>query len=279
LYFASTGKQGFGGFDIFKINLNSTEQAQNIGTPVNSEKDDFSFSFNKSRNVGYFSSNRNGMDAIFNLKPICTTTAIVTVINKKTGRVIPNALVAILDSNRNVISTLPTKEDGKVNYDIECETEYNLQVKAQNFETATVSLQKVKSGETVIQVQLIPEEVIITDTEVILKNVYFDFNKSNITSPGANELDKLVKVMKDNPNMIIFVKSHTDSKGSASYNLKLSEQRAQATVQYLISKGIDSIRISGKGFGDSEQKIKCGKNCSEEEHAQNRRSEFVIVKK
>jgi len=279
LYFASTGKQGFGGFDIYKINLTSSEQAQNIGAPVNSEKDDFCFTFNKSINAGYFSSNRNGMDAIFNVKPICTTTAIVTVINKKTGRVIPNALVAILDSNRNVISTLPTKEDGKVNYDIECETEYNLQVKAQNFETATVSLQKVKSGETVIQVQLIPEEVIITDTEVILKNVYFDFNKSNITSPGANELDKLVKVMKDNPNMIIFVKSHTDSKGSASYNLKLSEQRAQATVQYLISKGIDSIRISGKGFGDSEQKIKCGKNCSEEEHAQNRRSEFVIVKK
>jgi outer membrane protein OmpA-like peptidoglycan-associated protein len=166
-----------------------------------------------------------------------------------------------------------------VNYDIECETEYNLQVKAQNFETATVSLQKVKSGETVIQVQLIPEEVIITDTEVILKNVYFDFNRSNITSSGANELDKLVKVMKDNPNMIIFVKSHTDSKGSVSYNLKLSEQRAQATVQYLISKDIDSKRISGKGFGDSEQKIKCGENCSEEEHAQNRRSEFVIVKK
>ena len=112
-----------------------------------------------------------------------------------------------------------------------------------------------------------------------MKNVYFDFNKSNITSQGANELDKLVKVMRDYPNMVIFVKSHTDSKGSAVYNLKLSEQRAQATVQYLISKNIDSGRISGKGFGDSEQKIKCGANCTEEEHAQNRRSEFVIVKK
>ena len=279
LYFASTGKQGFGGFDIYKINLDLTEQAQNIGTPVNSEKDDFSFSFNKAINVGYFSSNRNGMDAIFNVKPICTANAIVTVVNKKTGLAIPNAMVTILDVKGNIISTLPSKTDGKVNYDIECETEYNIQAKAQNFETANLTIQKIKSGQTIIQVQLVPEEVIITDTEVILKNVYFDFNKSNITSQGANELDKLVKVMKDYPNMVIFVKSHTDSKGSAAYNLKLSEQRAQATVQYLISKNIDSGRISGKGFGSSEQKINCGANCTEEEHAQNRRSEFVIVKK
>ena len=114
---------------------------------------------------------------------------------------------------------------------------------------------------------------------MILKNVYFDFNKSNITSQGASELDKLVKVMKDNPKMFIFVKSHTDSKGSAAYNLKLSEQRAQSTVQYIISKGIESERISGKGFGNTEPKIACGADCTEEQHSQNRRSEFVIIKK
>jgi outer membrane protein OmpA-like peptidoglycan-associated protein len=120
--------------------------------------------------------------------------------------------------------------------------------------------------------------VIITVTEVILKNVYFDFDKSNITAQGASELDKLVKVMKENPTMVIFVKSHTDSKGKSAYNLKLSEQRAQSTVQYLLSKGITKDRISGKGFGNTEPKVKCT-SCTEEEHAQNRRSEFVIVKK
>jgi outer membrane protein OmpA-like peptidoglycan-associated protein len=85
--------------------------------------------------------------------------------------------------------------------------------------------------------------------------------------------------MKDNPKMFIFVKSHTDSKGSAAYNLKLSEQRAQSTVQYIISKGIESERISGKGFGNTEPKIACGADCTEEQHSQNRRSEFVIIKK
>jgi len=125
---------------------------------------------------------------------------------------------------------------------------------------------------------LVPIEVIITDKEVVLNNVYFDFDKSNITSQGANELDKLVGVMKQYPGMVIFVKSHTDSKGSAPYNLNLSERRAQSTVQYLMSKGITKDRISGKGFGSSELKINCAP-CTEEEHAQNRRSEFLIVKK
>jgi outer membrane protein OmpA-like peptidoglycan-associated protein len=111
-----------------------------------------------------------------------------------------------------------------------------------------------------------------------LKNVFFDFDRSNITAQGANELDKLVKVMKDNPFMVIFVKSHTDSKGKSSYNLSLSEQRAQSTVQYLLSKGIIKERISGKGYGNTEPKVKCS-SCTEEEHSQNRRSEFVIIKK
>ena len=79
--------------------------------------------------------------------------------------------------------------------------------------------------------------------------------------------------------MIIFVKSHTDSSGNLNYNLKLSEERAQATVQYVISKGINKNRIYGKGYGFSEPKIKCNPNCTEEENSINRRSEFIIIKK
>lgn len=279
LYFASSGKQGFGGLDVFKINLNTSDQAQNIGKPVNTEKDDFSFSYNKTANVAYFSSNRNGSDAIYTAKPICSAEAIAVVTNQKTAAILAHASVAILDSKGNVITTKETDSEGKVNYDIECETAYAFQIAAKDFETATFPIQKVKSGQVVVKAQLEPTVIVITNSEVLLKPVYFDFDKSNITALGANELDKLIKVMKDNPTMIIFVKSHTDFKGSDAYNLKLSEQRAQSTVQYLISKGIENKRISGKGFGSSEPKIKCLANCSEEEDAQNRRSEFVVVKK
>jgi len=279
LYFASSGRQGYGAYDIFKINLSALEAAINLGKPVNSEKDDFSFSFNKLQDVGYFSSNRSGLDAIYTALPICKANSLVTVTDKKTGQIIINALVTISDSNENILSSKATNADGKVDFDLQCNTVYLLKISASNYEDKSATISKIVTGESTISVTLDPFEVIITETEVLLKNVYFDFNKSNITSQGAAELDKLVKVMKDNPNMVIFVKSHTDSKGSAPYNLKLSEQRAQSTVQYIISKGIESESISGKGFGNAEPKINCETDCSEEQHSQNRRSEFVIIKK
>jgi outer membrane protein OmpA-like peptidoglycan-associated protein len=85
--------------------------------------------------------------------------------------------------------------------------------------------------------------------------------------------------MKANPTMVIMAKAHTDNRGSDKYNMNLSNQRAKATVQYVISKGIARERISGQGYGESEPKVNCGENCTEEQHAQNRRSEFIIVKK
>jgi outer membrane protein OmpA-like peptidoglycan-associated protein/tetratricopeptide (TPR) repeat protein len=279
LYFGSAGRQGYGGYDVYRVALNTTDAVQNLGKPVNSEKDDFSFSFNKKANVGYFSTNRNGSDAIYTAIPVCTAQAIVKVTNGKTGAPLANASVAILDFKDNVIATKQTDSEGRVNYEIACKMGYNLLVTAANYEKGTFSVKSVISGDSFVDAALTPVEVVITDTEVVLKNVYFEFNKSNITAQGAGELDKLVKVMKDNPTMVIFVKSHTDSKGSAAYNLKLSEQRAQATVQYIISRGIAKDRISGKGFGSSELKVNCGKACTEEQHAQNRRSEFLIVKK
>jgi len=279
LYFASSGRQGYGAYDIFKINLSTSDAAINLGKPVNSEKDDFSFSFNKLHDVGYFSSNRSGLDAIYSALPICKASSLVTATDIKSGTIIANALVTISDTNGNILSSATTNADGQVKFDLQCNTEYLLKISASNYEDKSATISKIQGGGVPKTVQLNPFEVIITETEVLLNNVYFDFNKSNITSQGAAELDKLVKVMKDNPKMVIFVKSHTDSKGSAAYNLKLSEQRAQSTVQYVISKGIESERISGKGFGNTEPKIACGTDCTEEQHSQNRRSEFTIVKK
>ncbi len=279
LYFSSTGKFGLGGYDVFKIDLNTNKPAENIGKPVNSEKDDFSFSYNKTANIGFFSSNRSGTDAIYSANPICNTNIILLVSDKKTGNIITNATVSISDKKGNIIASKFTDLNGKVSYEISCSKDYNFQVSAPNYETTSYSIELLNSEEKNISISLDPLSVIITDTEVILSPVYFDFNKSNITSLGAAELDKLVKVMQDYPKMIIFVKSHTDSKGNSEYNLTLSEKRAQSTVQYIVSKGISNERISGKGFGSTEQKIKCGLNCTEEENSQNRRSEFLIVKK
>lgn len=279
LYFSSLSRQGFGGFDIFKADLNKGTEAVNLGKPVNSEKDDFSFSFNSAKNVGFYSSNRAGTDDIYTATPVCGVEAIAFVKDKNTGAVLSDAKVAILDGKQNIIATKQSNAKGEVSYDVDCDTEYIFLVEKSSYDAAQFTVAKAKKGQVKVDALLMPEEVTITETQVVLKDITFEYNKSNITKEGARELDKLVKVLNNRPAMVLFVKSHTDTKGSDAYNKKLSEQRAQSTVQYVISKGISATRITGKGYGESEPKINCGDNCTAEQDAQNRRSEFLIVKK
>jgi len=280
LYFSSDAKQGLGGMDVYKIDLKAGTEAKNVGKPVNSNKDDFSFSFNENKNFGFVASNRNGNDDIFGLLPICNYEVNTIVTNAKTGAVLAGAKVSILDDKNNVIATEQSNVKGEVSYKVECEKSYSIQAVKDGFESNSFAVSKSnsKGGSTKIAAILNPIEVIITETQVILNPIFFEFNKSNITKEGAFELDKLVQVIKANEKLVIFAKSHTDSRGSDEFNLLLSDKRSKATIQYIISKGIDTARISGKGYGESEPKVVCGEDCTEEQHAQNRRSEFLIVK-
>ncbi|BCY27586.1 OmpA family protein [Flavobacterium okayamense] len=278
LYFASNAREGFGGFDIFKIDLAKDNEPLNVGEPVNTEKDDFSFAFNTDKKVAFFSSNRAGVDNIYMATPICGVNGLVLVKNSKTGTVIEGVLVSVLDDQNNVVSTNTTNDQGNAKFGLACEKDYNFNASRSGFENAVASMSKSEGGEEIIEILMDPIKPIITETEVILNPIFFEFNRSNITKQGAEELDRLVDVMNEHPEMVIFAKSHTDSRGGDKYNLNLSDRRAKATVQYIISKGIDKERISGQGFGETEPKVDC-KKCTEEEHAQNRRSEFLIVKK
>jgi outer membrane protein OmpA-like peptidoglycan-associated protein/tetratricopeptide (TPR) repeat protein len=278
LYFSSDSRQGLGGLDVYFINLNKSEDAQNLGKPVNSEKDDFSFSFNTKRNLGFFSSNREESDDLYIAKPLCNVESTIHVTNAVTGVILEGATVSILDDKKNIIETKISDVSGNVDFILECNTEYSLQVAKDGFESGVFGIAKNKGGKLNVPTPLNPIEVIIKPTEIVLNPIYFEFNKSNITQEGAFELDKLVQVMKANDKLVIFAKSHTDNRGSDVYNMNLSERRAKSTVQYVLSKGIVAARISGKGFGETEPKVDCKEACTEEEHAQNRRSEFLIVK-
>ena len=277
LYFASSGKQGLGGLDIYQIDLSGGD-ASNLGKPVNSEKDDFALTFNSIKGAGFLSSNRNGNDDIFAVTPICGVDVLIAVTNAKTGELLTNASVSILDDKKNVIATEMSNAKGEVKYRVECDKPYVVQASKDGYEGNTFAVNKSKGPSAKIDAALQPIDVIVTETEIILKPIYFEYNKSNITSEGAFELDKLVQVMKNNDKMVILAKSHTDNRGTDKYNLSLSDRRARSTVQYVISKGIPANRISGKGMGELEPKVDCGANCTEEQHALNRRSEFLIVK-
>ena len=278
LFFSSNGKQGFGGLDVFRMDLNKGSDAMNVGEPVNTSKDDFAFTYNATKKVGFFSSNRDGNDDIFKADPVCNVQALVRVKDAKTGKVIEGATVMLVDEKQKTISNQTTAVNGETSTGVMCNTAYSAQVSKSGYESGVFEVKKAENEQVVVEALLNPIMPIITETEVILQPIYFEFDRSNITAEGAAELDKLVMVMNEHPNMVIFAKSHTDSRGSDKYNMNLSDRRAKATVQYLISKGIAKDRISGQGFGESEPKVAC-KPCNEEQHAQNRRSEFLIVKK
>jgi outer membrane protein OmpA-like peptidoglycan-associated protein/tetratricopeptide (TPR) repeat protein len=279
LYFSSKGKPGLGGYDVFALDL-AKNSISNIGQPVNTKSDDFAFTFNQDKNIGFLSSNReNDTDHIYLLKPICGVDAMIAVKDAKTNSPIAQAKVVILDDKKNIVGTEMTDVNGMVSSNLLCNKDYSVQVSKNDYNSGVFTIAKSNGPKAEITAALQPIEVIIKPDEVVLNEIYFEYNKSNITQEGAFELDKLVGVMNKYPEMIILVESHTDNRGADDYNQKLSDKRAKSTVQYVISKGINAARITGEGKGETTPIVNCGENCTEEEHAKNRRSKFNIVKK
>ena len=278
LFFSSNGRQGLGGYDVFKQNTITNEKATNLGEPVNTQKDDFSFSYNLDKNVGYFSSNREGNDDIYQAIAVCGVDATVVVKDAETGKLLAGASVSFVDQKGKNKGSQESNDMGEAKFGVACNEIANFNATKSGYQNGTATMPKSKNGAQSIVINLMPILPIITETEVILEPIYFEYNQSNITAQGAQELDKLVKVMNLYPTMVIDAKSHTDSRGSDSYNLKLSDRRAKATAQYIVSKGISKERITGTGMGETQPKVPCTE-CTEEQHAENRRSEFLIIKK
>jgi outer membrane protein OmpA-like peptidoglycan-associated protein len=280
LYFSSKGLTGFGGYDIFSVDLSKASQPNNIGQPVNSPKDDFAFSFNSDKNIGYLSSNRAGTDDIYAVVPICRAQIVTVVKDSKTASPLSNYRVVLIDTNEVVLDKLLSNEKGETMFNVDCNKEYSVLVSKDGYISQKSESLKMTSRVSRVEINLVPmEEVVVTELEIILNPIYFEFNRSGITTQATLVLDKLVYIMSQNPELSIFVKSHTDMRGKEDYNMNLSNRRAKSTVDYIVSKGVNPERISGKGFGESEPKVNCSENCTEEDHLLNRRSEFMIVKK
>lgn len=285
LYFSSDGHLGLGSMDVFYTKEIDGKMApvRNVGIPVNSNADDFAFVMNEESGEGYVSSNREGgkgSDDIYMLKklqPICDVLITATIVDATTGKPLSGAMASIVDDQGNKMASKLSNENGIAEFIVECETDTQVEVTLDGYESNKVAVAGTRDEETTVQIPLNPIEKILVADRVELNPIYFDFDKSNVTAKAAFELDKLVQIMNKYPNMVIKATSHTDSRGSAPYNEKLSDRRAKTTVQYVISKGIDASRISGQGMGENEPKVNCGSNCTEDQHQLNRRSEFLIL--
>tara|TARA_R110002049_G_scaffold63924_4_gene169412 strand:+ start:1084 stop:2940 length:1857 start_codon:yes stop_codon:yes gene_type:complete len=287
LYFSSDGHLGIGGLDVFYAEPRGKGfgEVKNMGTGVNSSDDDFAFKFDAAARTGYVSSNRQGgkgSDDIYSIKELelpCEVNITVQVIDENTKKPIAGARVDLYDKFENKLSTMTTDANGGATFKAECDKEHVIQGVAKDYESNAVTIEGGNDTDLSATLALRPIEAIIVDDQIELNPILFDYDKSNIKPQAAFELDKLVALMKKYPALVVKVESHTDNRASNSYNMNLSERRAQSTVQYVISKGIDRNRISGSGFGETRPAVSCGDGCTEAQHQQNRRSEFIIVER
>ena len=300
LYFSSDSrKEGLGGLDVYasKMFENTVSDILHLGKPVNSEADDFAYILKNGdeKNEGYFSSNRSGGkgdDDVYHfvssppLKIECNQTVTGIVVDKITKKPINESVVVIFDDKDNEVETATTNEEGAFTFTVDCEKSFKVVASKDKFEsdnkTFTTDDNPDGKEELLLFLNPIPEPEVVVVRERVVVNIgpiFFDFDKANIRSDAAIELDKVVNIMNKYPELLIEGGSHTDSRGPDSYNIILSTKRAKATTAYIISKGIDKSRISAKGYGETQLVNHCNGStkCTEDEHQQNRRTEFVIL--
>ncbi|MCZ4244159.1 OmpA family protein, partial [Pedobacter punctiformis] len=233
---------------------------------------------------GYFSSNRTdglGSDDIYSFtrEQVLAFSLSGKVYNKVTGQPLSGAMVTLNKTGGSVLR-VETDETGAFKFKLEKASDYGLTGEKTNFRSDGTDLTtKNLTSSAEIKKDLYLEAVELNKA-IRLENIYYDFDKSNIRADAAVELDKLVKIMQDNPTMWIELGSHTDSRGNDAYNLALSQRRAESAVQYIISRGISKNRIEAKGYGETRLLNRCtnGVKCTPAEHQLNRRTEFKIVK-
>jgi peptidoglycan-associated lipoprotein len=256
---------------------------------MNSPRDDFSIYYEDSGKSGYMASNRdggNGMDDIWYFvasPPVNLVLAVTTKEKLDDGSLRPlkDVNIAMKNKTTELVTNLPTDALGYLYARIDCGTAFELTGTKDGYFTQNKNVDKVNciSKNDTVFVELTFDRIII-DKPIVLKNIYYDFDKWNIRPDAAIELDKLVVILLDNPSIEIELGSHTDSRGSDQYNQVLSQHRAESAVSYIVANGIAQSRISAKGYGESIPVNMCtnGAKCSEEEFQMNRRTEFRVTK-
>ena len=292
LYFSSKRKGGIGGYDIYKTELvkNKWSIPKNIGKPINTEGDDLFFVMEANGKVAYYSSDQKGTlgeKDIFKITFTSTskkkelgprlTLLKGTVSDEKTGALLESDIELIDNEKHEVIAKFKSNSvTGRYLISLPSGKNYGINVIANGylFQSENVTLPDSAAYHEIIKnIKLKKLEV---GTKIILNNIFFDYDKSTIKAESKNELERLTKLLNENKELKIEISGHTDNKGSASYNQKLSESRAKTVVDYLIAQGIVQDRLVYKGYGFTQPIFT---NETEEERQLNRRTEFKIISK
>jgi len=304
LFFSSNGHFGLGGSDIFICAINGSQvgRVRNAGAPLNSQYDDFSMIVNDKLATGYFASNRSGGsgdDDIYSvdLLKLDIGKKIEGIALEKNASPIPKTFIKLIDDKGNAIDSLTTNDDGAYTFLADSDKNFKLIGKKENFEDGSAITNTfgkdfiVKADVTLLKKEeIIAEKIQVgADLGKILEfdpnKIYFDLDKSNIRPDAQVELDKIVKIMNQYPEMIVELRAHTDCRASKEYNQILSDKRAKVPASYIQSRITNPERISGKGYGETKTVSGCAcegavaASCTEEEYQKDRNTEFIIIQK
>lgn len=314
MFFSTNGRMGYGGLDIFSATKESKifTNVQNVGMPINSGGDDLYLQPTQTGDdsvilSGYLSSNRKGglgnddlyyieqrkapreplPPAVFILKGTVVENIFKIENNPNSGvsgsKPVSQATIQIprFDVVSTVYDELNSDANGKFSKIITPRDFIGTVTKegylSNTFDVLAANL-KGNDGDTIYIEKTIALQKIYKDVEIVLNNIYYDYDKWNIRADASQSLDTLAEILKKNPTINIQLSSHTDCRGTDAYNQPLSQKRAESVVQYLIGKGIDASRLTAKGYGESQPVEKCDcKSCTEEQHQKNRRTTFKIL--
>ncbi len=297
LYFSSNGREGLGKLDVYAVEIyeEGTSEPYHLASPINSINDDFAYIVNEDNNQGFFTSNRlqgEGFNDLYSftleedVRPgDCFITVDGRVRDRETLELLSGATVDLYSIDGELLESVSTYKDGTYKFTVSCANEYKLKASSpqynddekrieileENYHAALHANLNLTRIETLESTQPMPAST--------LQPIYYEFDRSTITAAAAEKMDKIIEIMKANPDLIVEASSFTDSRGSDAYNLALSKRRAKAAVEYLVSKGIDATRIKSKGYGEDKLINQCvdGVNCDEPSHQMNRRTEFNFV--
>ena len=292
LYFSSDGHYGLGGYDVFYVKLKGNGYKGsliNVGKPINSSYDDFAFVIDNHK--GFVSSNRiegKGYDDIYSfienkdIKELTKSNIHGFVTDKNTKEPIPNATITILDQNNKEVARLQTDVKGFYQTQIERSETHLVKVYKDKYAGDDMFFDK-NQEDIAYNFELSKNVVEVTQGQDISKLlnviIFFDYSKYNIRDDAKVELEKIIAALKLNPSIKLDIRSHTDSRANDNYNMVLSQKRNKATIQYIVNRGIEASRLTGKGYGETQLVNKCsnGVPCDEKMHQANRRSEFIII--
>ncbi|MBR5171206.1 MAG: OmpA family protein [Muribaculaceae bacterium] len=263
LYFSSDGHPGMGGLDLFVAKLQPREKddkfsldkwaIENMGVPMNSSADDFGITFGEGES-GFFSSNRGdarGYDHIFKFVKPDLQIWISGYVVDKDDEPVPNAVIRIVGDDGSNQKTV-AKPDGSFRFDLQRGVKYAMLASADGYLNAR---QEFESDSTEEDAEYNVDFILAATFKAqIIENIFYDFDKAVLRDESKLALDSMVMLLKDHPNIVIEMASHTDRVGTEKYNQGLSQRRAQSVVDYLVEQGIPRERLKPAGYGKSRPK-------------------------